>query len=266
MADGLGDRCKRFEAAESDRRAMPGLPVLARLDGRAFHTLTRGLGRPFDERFGACMLETARFLLEDLRATVAYTQSDEITLLWAPPRAGGDLPFDGRFQKLCSVAAGLASAVFYREMLARIPEKADSVPCFDARVWQVPSREAALEVFAWREEDATKNSLQMAARAYYPHADVHERGGPELHELLHARGVNWNDYPARFKRGVYVRRAETTREHTAESLARIPEAHRPPPGTSYTRREVRPLDLPPIRRVRNATAVLFDGAPPLTEP
>lgn len=86
--DALGDRCKRFEAAEAGRRAMPGIPLLARLDGRAFHTFTRGLNRPFDERFGRCMVETARTLVDNLHALVAYTQSDEITLIWWVPANG----------------------------------------------------------------------------------------------------------------------------------------------------------------------------------
>src|SRR5437868_6317488 len=111
--DTLGDRCKRFEMAEAGRKAMPGLPVLARLDGRAFHTFTRGLLRPYDTRMTHCMVETTRFLIEQLEACIGYTQSDEITLAWyEPPGSTTAYPFDGRFQKLTSVLAGLASARF----------------------------------------------------------------------------------------------------------------------------------------------------------
>jgi tRNA(His) guanylyltransferase len=263
MADDIGDRCKRYELAEAGRRAMPGIPLLARLDGRAFHTFTRGLRRPYDERMSACMVETTRHLVDDLQALIGYTQSDEITLLWYVPSGGpAEYPFDGRFQKVASVAAGLASTVFYREMLARIPEKSSATPCFDARVWQVPTKEDALEVFVWREDDASKNSLQMAVRALYTAKECHGKGGAALHDLLHAKGVNWNDYPAFFKRGTYVRRESVVRTFSEAERARIPEAHRPAEGATYVRTEVRPVELPPIRRVGNALAVLFEGAAP----
>jgi tRNA(His) guanylyltransferase len=261
--DALGDRCKRFEAAEAGRRAMPGIPLLARLDGRAFHTFTRGLNRPFDERFGRCMVETARMLVDNLHALVAYTQSDEITLIWWVPANGPtEYPFDGRFQKLASISAGLASASFARLATEHLPEKSRSLPSFDARVWQVPTREDAIDVLVWREDDATKNSLSMAARAHYSHAEMHGKGGAQLHDLLHARGVNWHDYPVRFKRGVYLRREAVVRPFTDEQLARIPERHRPAPGVTVTRSEVRVMDLAPIRRVANAVEVVFDGAAP----
>lgn len=261
--DALGDRCKRFEAAEAGRRAMPGIPLLARLDGRAFHTFTRGLNRPFDERFGRCMVDTTRQLVDDLQALIGYTQSDEITLLWWVPSNGPqDYPFDGRFQKLASISAGIASASFARLASEHLPEKARSLPSFDARVWQVPTREDAIDVFVWREDDATKNSLSMAARAHFSHAEVHGKGGAELHDLLHARGVNWNDYPTRFKRGVYVRRESVIRGFTADQLARIPERHRPTANATVVRSEVRVVDMPPIRRVANLVDTFFDGAAP----
>lgn len=261
--DALGDRCKRFEMAEAGRRALPGIPLIARLDGRAFHTFTRGLARPWDDRFGQCMVETTRTLVDDLRVLVGYTQSDEITLLWWVPAQGpSHYPFDGRFQKIASVAAGLASAAFARLAAERLPEKSDAIPCFDARVWQVPTREDALDVFVWREDDATKNSLSMAARAQYGHGELHGKSGAELHELLHARGVNWNNYPARYKRGVYVRRERYARAFTAAELARIPEAHRPASDAVVMRSEVRVVDMPPIRRVTNALETLFEGAVP----
>jgi tRNA(His) guanylyltransferase len=261
--DPIGDRCKRFEGAEAGRRAMPGIPLLARLDGRAFHTFTRGLARPWDARFAACMLETTRTLVDELQALVGYTQSDEITLLWWAPSAGPtSYPFDGRFQKVASIAAGLASASFARLADQQLPEKSRSLPCFDARVWQVPSREDALEVFQWREADAAENSVHMAARALYSHPELHGKSVTEMHELLHARGVNWNDYPARYKRGTYIRRERFTRGFTAAELARIPEAHRPAPDAVVERAEVRAFEMPPIRRVPNALAVLFEGAAP----
>lgn len=261
--DALGERCKRYELAEAGRRALPGIPLLARLDGRAFHTFTRGLARPWDERLGHCMVETTRALVHDLQALVGYTQSDEITLMWwVSSQGSAEYPFDGRFQKIASVAAGLASAAFGRLISEHMPEKSGSLPCFDARVWQVPSREDAVDVFVWREDDATKNSLSMAARAHYSHEELHGKSGAELHDLLHARGVNWNDYHPRFKRGAYVRREKYARTFSAEELGRIPERHRPAPGHQVERTEVRMFDMPPLRRIANLVEVIFEGTNP----
>ncbi len=80
--DGLAERCKSFELAEANRRATRGSPLLARLDGRAFHTFTRDLRRPYDEGMSVSMIETARYLVQEMQALVGYTQSDEITLAW----------------------------------------------------------------------------------------------------------------------------------------------------------------------------------------
>ena len=80
--DGLGDRCKGYEAADAGRRAVRGQPLIARLDGRAFHTFTRDLKRPYEHGMSIAMIETARYLLDEMNALVGYTQSDEITLAW----------------------------------------------------------------------------------------------------------------------------------------------------------------------------------------
>lgn len=259
--DGLGDRCKQYEQAEAGRRAMRGLPLLARLDGRAFHTFTRDLQRPYEPAMSRAMIETTRYLVHEATARVGYTQSDEITLAWYEPSTStADYAFDGRFQKLASVLAGMASARFSQLIARALPAKADAVPHFDCRVWQVPTLADA--VFVWREDDATKNSITMAAGAYYSDRDLHGKDSAAKHELLHARGVNWNDYPAFFKRGSYLQRRAAPRELTDDERARIPEAHRPPPGTVVTRAAVVELDLPPVRKVGNLVAVLFDGASP----
>jgi tRNA(His) 5'-end guanylyltransferase len=261
--DGLGDRCKQFELAEAGRRAMRGLPVLARLDGRAFHTFTRDLKRPYDHGMSVSMIETARYLVQEMQALVAYTQSDEITLAWYEPSTStADYAFDGRFQKLASVLAGMASARFTKLLLEHLPHKAEETPHFDCRVWQVPTLQDAVDVFVWREDDATKNSITMAACAYYPDAQLAGKHSGEKQELLWQKGVNWNDYPAFFKRGTYLARRTTERELTEEERLRIPEAHRPPPGKLFERAAVVDLELPPIRKVANAAAVLFERAAP----
>ncbi len=261
--DGLGDRCKQFEQAEAGRRAMRGLPLLARLDGRAFHTFTRDLPRPYDPAMSRCMIETTRYLVHEASARIGYTQSDEITLAWYEPSSSTtEYSFDGRFQKLASVLAGMASARFTQLVARELPAKADAVPHFDCRVWQVPTLQDAADVFVWREDDATKNSITMAAGAHYTDRELHGQDSAAKHELLHARGVNWNDFPAFFKRGSYLQRRAAERTLTDDERARIPEPHRPAPDALFTRASVVELDLPPVRKVGNLLDVLFEAATP----
>lgn len=263
MADGLGDRCKAFEQIEAGRAVMPGLPILARLDGRAFHTFTRGMRRPYDEAMQRCMIETARHLVLKTHPAIAYTQSDEITLCW--PGTGGDSEalFGGRYQKLTSVLAGLASCRFMQLAMESMPERAGLLPHFDCRVWEVPTQQDVADVLIWREDDATKNSITMAARAHYSDKQLFEKHSGDKHEMLHAKGINWNDYPAAFKRGTYLQRKTVQRTLAEAERQRIPEQHRPPVDAEFARTEVAVIDMPPVRRVVNLLAVIFEGAVPV---
>lgn len=264
MTDTLGDRCKEYELAEAGRRAMRGLPLLARLDGRAFHTFTRGMARPYSTGMMRCMRETTAHLVDKFHAKVGYTQSDEITLAWYEPADSvSEYLFDGRFQKIASVLAGAASVAFYKAVRLHLPDKQGETPHFDCRVWQVPNLREASLAFLWREDDATKNSITMAASAFYSHTELHGKNSADKHEMLHAKGVNWNDYPAHFKRGIYLQRQGHHVSLSLEELARIPEAHQPLGGVVW-RTSVIGLDLPPIRQVTNREAVLFEGAHPQT--
>jgi tRNA(His) guanylyltransferase len=261
---GLGDRCKGYEAAEAYRRAVRGQPLVARLDGRAFHTFTRGLKRPYDHGMSMAMIETARFLVEETRALVGYTQSDEITLAWYEAADSvSEYLFDGRFQKLASVLAGMASARFVQLCAQWLPGKATETPHFDARVWQVPALADAMDVFVWREDDAAKNSITMAAGAYYTDGELDGKNGDVKREMLRAKGVSWEELPSFFQRGTYLQRRTSERALTAEERARIPEAHRPPEGALFKRTQVVTLELPPVRQIENLAAVLFERAEPV---
>ena len=103
----LGDRMKSYEQRFSSR-FLPMIPTLIRLDGRAFHSFTKGMDRPYDERFRTCMVETMRALVEETNARCGYTQSDEITLLLHSDDAKSQIWFDGRFAKIISQSAALA--------------------------------------------------------------------------------------------------------------------------------------------------------------
>lgn len=263
--DDLGDRMKGLEAHETSRRFLPLLPIYARIDGRGFSGFTRGMRRPYDERMTVAMTETTKALVEATHARIGYTQSDEISLVWQAETDQGSVFFDGKVQKMCSVLAGLATAAFTRAVLASEPDfvaYAERLPHFDCRVFQLPSRTEAANMLLWRNLDATKNAISMAARHHYPHKALHEKNGAEMQEMLFAKGINFNDYPAFFKRGIWVRRTAVERTLAPEELARIPERHRPDPNTLVMRTEMRAFDLPKFSRVLNREAVVFERAEP----
>jgi tRNA(His) 5'-end guanylyltransferase len=243
---------------------MRGIPLIARLDGRAFHTFTRDLRRPYEHGLSLAMIATTRHLVQEMTSLVGYTQSDEITLAWfESTQSASDYAFDGRFQKLASVLAGMASTRFYQLLLEHLPSKAKETPHFDCRVWQVPTLDDAAEVFIWREDDATKNSVTMAAGAHYSDAELDGKSSSVKQEMLWQKGVNWNDFPAFFKRGTYVQRRSFERTLTDEERERIPQRHRPPANATFQRTRVVELDLPPLRTIANLSAVLFERADPV---
>ena len=263
VSDAAGDRCKRYELSDNAKRAMPGIPLLARLDGKSFHTFTRGLARPYDTGMQTCMVETTKYLVEQSNACIGYTQSDEITLAWfVEADSTSQYPFDGRMQKLTSVLASMASAKFAKLLPEHLPTKAHLLPVFDCRVWQVPTKQDAFDVFLWREDDATKNSITMAASSYYSHKDLHKKNSSEKQELLFQKGVNWNDYPASFRRGQFVRRSVVQRRLNEAERLKIPERNRPDPDLLVTRSVLQAIDAPPLRKIKNHLGFIFDKESP----
>jgi tRNA(His) guanylyltransferase len=141
--DDLGDRMKGYEMAEAGRMLIKTLPIMIRLDGKAFHTFTKGLKRPYDERLSTLMANTTKYLVEQTNALVGYTQSDEISLVLYSDDPLTQVYFDGRIQKLTSVVASMTTMYFNKFMASALPEKADKVALFDCRVWNVPTLEEA---------------------------------------------------------------------------------------------------------------------------
>ncbi|MCY1066916.1 tRNA(His) guanylyltransferase Thg1 family protein [Nannocystis sp. RBIL2] len=265
MTDDLGDRMKMYEMAEAGRKCMPLLPIVARIDGRSFSKFTHGLERPFDRRLSQLMIETVKFLLRETNAVCGYTQSDEITLAWYTPTFDSQIIFDGRISKLVSVLASLTTAYFNKRLPEFLPgEYGEKLPHFDARVWNLPSLEEAANTFLWREFDAVKNSVAMAARAYYSHKQLDNKNGAEMQAMLREKGVEWNEYPDFFKRGTYVQRRKSVRKFDAEELEKLPPMHeaRRNPELMIERTDYVALELPPLGKVRNRVAVLFEGAEP----
>lgn len=246
----FGEEIKRVELEEAGRRMVLPIPVIARLDGRAFHTYTRGLKRPYDETFIWVMQETTKALVEEFHADVGYTQSDEITLVWRKPNV-----FDGRFQKLTSILAGYASATFVRLADNLFPGKKNMTPCFDCRVFQVESEERAVDILAWREYDATKNSVAMAAQSMFSHKELQNKHRAQMMDMMHEKGVNWNNYPDHFKKGSYFKRVSRMRHLTPEELEKIPEKYRP--TGPVVRTKVEELDLNPINTYERHDAAIL---------
>lgn len=265
MTDDLGDRMKLYEGVEAGRRLMPLLPAMARIDGRAFHAFTRGMDRPFDARFTACMVDTTAAMVRKTGARMGYTQSDEITLAWHSESLQSQIFFDGRVAKMVSQLAAQATLIFYRAVLERLPHYAHRMPTFDARVWNVPTRAEGANVFLWREWDATKNSLNMAASDRYSHKAMMGKNSRDKHEMLHAKGVNWDDYPTAFKRGVYVQRRQVLTQFSGAELDLLPPKHaaRLDPTLAVKRSVCAELFMPPLGLVANREEVIFDGAYPI---
>lgn len=199
MNDNLGQRMKHnYENAF--RTYLPyRMPIIIRVDGRAFHTFTRDMERPFDVRFSVAMMKLSQYLLMNVGpARLTYSQSDEVSLLLHPYNKLTSEPwFGNEIQKIVSSTAALASAWFtwYYNKLAH----------FDARVFVLPESEVC-NYFIWRQQDATRNSVQMAAQTQYSHKELLGKNNSELQEMLFRRGINWNDYESAFRRGFCVYR------------------------------------------------------------
>lgn len=221
MKDELGDRMKSYYENRSKTFLARRTPVIIRLDGKAFHTFTRGFNKPFDEAMCNAMQETMKYLCENIQGCVlGYTQSDEITLVLIDyQKLTTDAWFDYNVQKMCSVAASMATLIFNRKFQEQIVElsyngKLDddeltssykrslkTGAMFDARCFNIPKEEVT-NCILWRQQDATRNSISSAGQAYFSHKQLEGLNSNQIQELLfQEKGINWNDYPTKFKRG-----------------------------------------------------------------
>lgn len=263
--DSFSTRMKLYEMAEAGRRLMPLLPMCVRLDGNNFSRFTKGLARPYDKRLSDLMVALTNYLVRETGASIGYTQSDEISLVCYSDTFKSQVYFDGRKQKIESVLAAKASVFFNKLLPEHIPEKADWSPVFDCRVWNVPTKVEAVNTLLWREQDATRNSITMAAHEYYSHNELFKKNTKEMQAMLLDKDVNWNDYPAFFKRGSFVQKRKVVRRFTADELAKLPEKHaaRTNPDLEIERQEVMRVDMPPFGQVTNRVGVVFDGEEPM---
>lgn len=203
MKDDLGMRMKGYEHNSRDF-LMKKCPVLIRLDGKAFHTFTRGFDRPFDEALHDSMLETAQFLVDTVQGCVfAYTQSDEISLLLVDNTSvKTDAFFNYNVQKMSSITASLATAKF--NSCFEHKKKPTKPALFDSRAWNIPPEEL-VNYFIWRQQDATRNSVQMVAQSVFSHKVLQGLSCSKLQDkLMLDKGINWNDFEVWKKRGSCV--------------------------------------------------------------
>jgi tRNA(His) 5'-end guanylyltransferase len=224
--DNLGTRMKEYYEAIPKIRLMRRTPIAIRIDGKAFHTFTRGFVKPFDEVLGNAMVRTMEYLCKNIQGCVfGYTQSDEITLLLIDYQTfETDAWFDYEVQKMCSVAASMATMAFntffenevnkfyYNHCSPEDPlfEKHYQTyrdaqykgAMFDARCFNIPKEEACNLIY-WRQLDATRNSIQMVGQANFSHKELQGKSCNMIQDMLHEqRGINWNDFATRWKRGV----------------------------------------------------------------
>lgn len=197
--DALGDRQKAYEDISRNiltRR----MPKILRLDGKAFHSLTKDCEKPFDPFLMSCMNDTALALCREVMgAQIAFIASDEISILINDyKKFGSQTWFDSNIQKMVSVSAAIASVEFTHHWNKN---KTEFQPAyFDARIFVLPEREVNNNLY-WRQKDWERNSIQMLTRAHYSHKEMANKKIPDMHEMLHAKGVNWNNIPVEQRRG-----------------------------------------------------------------
>ncbi len=220
--DPLGDRIKRQYEHRCRHYLARRSYVIIRVDGRAFHTFTRHCERPFDRELIADMNAVAVALCEQIPgAQFAFTQSDEVSVLLTDFQSmQTEAWFDNNQSKLESLSASLATVAFNRSRLNRLVQRhgveamqqREAWAAFDSRAFLVPDVNEVANVFIWRQQDATRNSIQMVAHAHFRHEELEGIGTDEMQEKLwQERGINWNDFEVSLKRGRFIERQTVVR-------------------------------------------------------
>lgn len=226
--DSLGDRMKENYENRAKTYLVRRMPVIIRLDGKAFHTFTKGMKKPYDEIFHNTMNATMKYLCENIQGCkLGYTQSDEITLLLTDyDTLDTDAWFDNNVQKICSVSASMATMKFnqvfadlvrdwmdenavYTGVDIQLPLEARAYTrarvtgaMFDSRCFNIPVEEVT-NCFIWRQQDATRNAIQMLGQCNFSHKELQNKSCNDIQDMLMLqKGINFNDMPTEFKRGV----------------------------------------------------------------
>lgn len=223
MKNDLGSRMKTYYENRSKNYLLKKTPVIIRIDGKACHTFSKNLKRPWDDIFHNSMNDTLKYLCQNIQGCkLGYTQSDEISLLLTDyDKLTTDAFFDYSIQKICSVTASMATLEFnrkFKEYSNKYLPKINSVEeqkyyytliscvnkglLFDSRCFNVPKEEVT-NYFIYRQQDATKNSINMLARVYFSHKELQNKTCNQLQDmLLCSYNINFNNFPVPFKRGI----------------------------------------------------------------
>lgn len=218
IKDSLGDRMKENYENRAKTKLLRRTPVIIRLDGKAFHTFTKEFNKPFDEILTLTMQKTMLALCKLVQGCIlGYTQSDEITLVLTDyTKLKTSAWFDYDIQKVCSVSASIATLAFNRCFLNEIQKKYESISeltvsvyyqawlkgaLFDARCFNIPKEEVT-NCLLWRQQDATRNSINAVGQAYFSHKELHGLNTNQVQDkLFKEKDINWNDLPIYLKRG-----------------------------------------------------------------
>lgn len=232
----IDERMKKYEYVTRNHLAIR-TPVVVRIDGKAFHTFTKGLLSPYDELLAQAMEETMLYLCENVQNCVlGYRQSDEISLLLIDYKTFESQPwFDNNISKIVSVTASMATAkfnesfkrlakekvfqllddVYIKEFsdeecekyISVLENKIKTLALFDSRAFNLPREEVA-NYFLWRQNDAVKNSIASTGQEYFSAKELNGKNGLQIRSMLLEKEINWEDYPTVFKRGVCAKKDE----------------------------------------------------------
>lgn len=206
MHDSLGDRMKGNYEDRARSYLTRRIPVIIRVDGKAFHTLTKKADKPFDDSISAMAVASE---MQGFKA--GFIQSDEASfLLMDTDQINTEAWFDYNQQKLASVSAALMTGYFnnasdWHEYKERV-KLSMVIPVFDARAFNIPEAEVA-NYFLWRAKDWERNSISMFARSHYSHKQLHGKGRAATLEMLEKDGHRWNELPEQFRNGSWISRS-----------------------------------------------------------
>ena len=240
--DEFGDRMKAYEREFTSAYVPIDQILCVRIDGKGFSKFTKGFKKPFDDILGDAMRYTMKKLVENTHASIGYTQSDEISLIYTPGEKSSEYMFGGKVSKINSVLASMATWHFNYSLGTYVEH--DKPAFFDCRAWSVPDLAEASNVLLWRVQDARKNSISSLFRWTAGHSKMHGLSGEEMKALLKSDFfTDWDEFPNKYKYGTYAKPVIVESYLTQEELMRIPEHKRPVAKVLVKRTKVQELDL-----------------------
>lgn len=224
----LSDRMKKYEDITRNY-LIKRVPVIVRVDGRAFHTLLKGTDKPFDRVFVAAMIIAAEYLAKEMAGfKLAYVQSDEASFLLTDyDNLDTQGWFNYNISKMISIAASQMTASFNYHMQMHHPLFKRRIGLFDARAFNMPREEVA-NYFLWRAWDWKRNSLVMYARSFYSHKELMNKNCSDIRNMLFNKGKIWSEaLPPILKNGTWWMKNDCCRHDILPTYADINEVVEP---------------------------------------